>query len=71
MSDVSESDAALVDALLAMTISSLERSHLDDREIMLGRVAALAAIGAPPLSYALNIPEAAEVGLTADDATRS
>ena len=71
MSDMSESDAPLVDALLAMTISSLERCHLEDRQIMLARVAALAAIGSPPLSYALNIPEAAEVGLTADDATGS
>jgi hypothetical protein len=54
--------------ILAMTGASVDRCDLPDREIMIARIAALAATGAPALSYALNTGAAAEVGLTLEDA---
>ena len=63
-------DRPLLDTVLEMTLSSVSRTSLNDRELMIARVAALAAIGAPPVSYLLNI-EAANVanvaGLTLED----
>jgi hypothetical protein len=61
-------DTPVASTLVAMTAASLERSDLADREIMLARIAALAAVGAPALSYAFNAGAAAESGLTLEDA---
>ena len=44
-------DTPLLDTLAAMTAASLENSSLEPRELMLARIAALAASDAPPLSY--------------------
>ena len=60
-------DTPLLDTLADMTSASLERANLVDREVMLVRVAALAAVGAPPASYLLNLGAASEVGLTLED----
>jgi hypothetical protein len=68
MSNTSIPDSPLGGALLAMTAASIQRCELPDREIMVARIAALAAVGAPALSYTLNASAAAESGLTADDA---
>jgi hypothetical protein len=68
MSYTSVPDTPVAGTLLAMTAASLERCDLDDREIMLARLAALAAVGAPPLSYALNAGAAAGSGVTLEDA---
>jgi len=38
---------------------------------MLVRIAALAAVGAPPLSYAVNVGAASSTGLTVEDAQPS
>jgi hypothetical protein len=54
--------------MLAMTAASFERCDLADREIMMVRIAALAASGAPAISYAVNTGAAAESGLTLEDA---
>jgi hypothetical protein len=51
-----------------MTAASLERCDLPDRDIMLVRLAALAAVNAPPISYTLNAGAAAGSGLTLEDA---
>lgn len=51
-----------------MTAAALEQCDLADREIMVARIAALAAVGAPALSYTLNTGAAASSGLTIDDA---
>jgi hypothetical protein len=51
-----------------MTAAALEQCDLADREIMVARIAALAAVGAPALSYTLNSGAAASSGLTLDDA---
>jgi len=62
------SDRPLLDTLADMTAASLERANLTVRELMLVRVAALAAVGAPPASYLLNLGAAIESGLTLEDA---
>ncbi len=51
-----------------MTSASLERCDLAERDIMVARVAALAAVGAPALSYTFNAEAAAWSGLTVEDA---
>jgi 4-carboxymuconolactone decarboxylase len=40
---------------------------LDDRTLMLVRIAALVAVDAPPVSYMLNLGVAGESGVDADD----
>jgi alkylhydroperoxidase/carboxymuconolactone decarboxylase family protein YurZ len=64
----SEADTPVLDVLAAMTAASLERTTLDPQTLMLVRLAALVAGGAPPLSYALNLRVAGEVGVTAEQA---
>jgi hypothetical protein len=61
-------DNPVADTLIAITAASLERCDLSEREIMIARIAALAAVGASPLSYTLNTEVAVEVGLTLEDA---
>jgi alkylhydroperoxidase/carboxymuconolactone decarboxylase family protein YurZ len=46
-----------------MTASSIEASSLDDESLMLVRIAALAAVDAPPASYLLNLEAASETGI--------
>ncbi len=57
----------LLDTVLGMTQSSLENTSLEDRELMLVRIAALAAVDAPPSSYLMNIGAASEAGLALED----
>lgn len=67
--DAAMSDAGmLLETLGEMTAVSLERTDLDARELMLVRLAALAAVDAPAASYLLNLGAAAEAGLTLEDA---
>jgi len=61
-------DRPLLDTLADMTAASFERANLEARELMLVRIAALAAVGAPPSSYLLNLGPAADSGLTLEDA---
>ena len=55
------------DTLAEITAVSLERSTLEPRELMLARIAALAAVDAPPASYLLNAGTAMDVGITLED----
>jgi hypothetical protein len=57
----------VLDTLAEMTAASIERCSLDAREMMLARIAALAAVDAPPASYLLNAGTASDVGITLDD----
>ena len=50
-----------------MTKDSIEASSLDEKELMLVRIAALVAVDAPPASYLLNIGAASEVGIEAEE----
>lgn len=61
-------DSPLLDTLKDMTEASMSRTSLSDRELMLVRIGALAAVDAPISSYFLNMGVAVEVGLTTEDA---
>ena len=61
-------DQPLLDTVMEMTAASMANSKLGGRELMLTRLAALAAVDAPPASYLLNLAAAVEVGLTLEDA---
>lgn len=67
MSELSSSDTPVLDLLASMTLDSLEASSLDVQSIMLVRLAALVASGAPAASYALNLAAASDAGLDVDD----
>ena len=58
-----QSETPILDLLMRMTADSLEASSLDDRTLMLVRIAALVAVDAPPASYLLNLGAAGEVGV--------
>jgi Na+/H+-dicarboxylate symporter len=60
-------DTPLLDTLAAMTAASLESCSLEPRELMLARIAALAAAGAPPASYLANAGTASDLGITLED----
>src|ERR1700730_1193766 len=61
-------DAPVMEALIEINAASLARTELDDRSLMLVRLAALAAVDAPASSYLLHIGPAVKVGLTVEDA---
>ena len=61
------SEAPVLDLLATMTAASVEQSELDPRSLMLVRLAALAAVDAPPVSYLLNLAVASDVGVVAED----
>jgi len=58
----------LLDTVMEMTAASMINSNLGPRELMLVRLAALAAVDAPPASYLLNLAAAVDAGLTLEDA---
>ena len=61
-------DRPLLDTVMEMTAASVSRTSLNDRDLMMVRLAALAATGAPPASYLLNLAAATDTGLTLEDA---
>jgi alkylhydroperoxidase/carboxymuconolactone decarboxylase family protein YurZ len=66
---MSTTEAPIAETLAAMTAVSLEAGGtLSPRELMIARVAALAAVDAPAASYVFNVGAAAEVGVTLEDA---
>jgi alkylhydroperoxidase/carboxymuconolactone decarboxylase family protein YurZ len=66
MSDTTNEDAPVLDLLARMTADSVDASNLDLQTLVLVRIAALVAVGAPPVSYALNLEVGEELGLDAD-----
>jgi 4-carboxymuconolactone decarboxylase len=56
----------LLDLLKDMTASSLDATNLDEQTLMLVRIAALVAVDAPPVSYAMNLEAAGAVGVDAE-----
>ncbi len=62
----STTETPVLDLLEGMTADSMEASSLDTETLMLVRIAALAAVDAPPVSYLLNLAAAGEVGLDAE-----
>jgi alkylhydroperoxidase/carboxymuconolactone decarboxylase family protein YurZ len=59
----STGETPVLDLLAGMTAASVEVSDLDPASLMLVRIAALAAVDAPPISYMLNAEAAAAVGI--------
>ncbi len=64
---MAEEEAPVLAALADITAVSLERSTLAPRELMLARIAALAAVDAPGASYLFNAGTAVDVGITLED----
>jgi hypothetical protein len=62
-----DEETPVLDTLAAMTALSIENSTLGNRELMLARIAALAAADAPAISYLMNVGAAADSGITVDD----
>jgi alkylhydroperoxidase/carboxymuconolactone decarboxylase family protein YurZ len=60
-------ETPVLDTLASITAVSVERGTLGAREHMLARLAALVAIDASATSYLLNLPSAAESGVTFED----
>lgn len=60
------SGAPVLDTLAAMTVDSIERCGLDDRTLILTRIAALAAMDAPAVSYLAHIDPAIKANLTSE-----
>ncbi|MDF3300376.1 carboxymuconolactone decarboxylase family protein [Streptomyces tropicalis] len=58
------SDTPVLDTLAAMTIDSLERCGLDESTLILTRIAALAAMDAPAVSYLAHVGPAVRANLT-------
>jgi hypothetical protein len=54
-------ETPVLDLLESMTADSIEASSLDAETLMLARIAALVAVDAPPVSYALNLEAAGEL----------
>jgi 4-carboxymuconolactone decarboxylase len=54
-------ETPVLDLLEGMTADSIEASSLDAETLMLVRIAALVAVDAPPVSYALNLEAAGEL----------
>jgi alkylhydroperoxidase/carboxymuconolactone decarboxylase family protein YurZ len=61
------SDMPVLDELLSMTTDSADRTGLEPRTYAMVRIAALAATGAPPVSWVANLGFAADIGLTKED----
>jgi 4-carboxymuconolactone decarboxylase len=58
-----ENETPVLDLLAVMTAASVDASSLDAETLMLVRVAALVAVDAPAVSYALNLGVAGDMGI--------
>ncbi|MGY1643595.1 carboxymuconolactone decarboxylase family protein [Geodermatophilus sp. SYSU D00703] len=68
LESIAQGDAPVLETLLAMNLDAAERSGLDAETYLLVRLAALVAMDAAPISYAITLGAAAEAGLTAEKA---
>jgi 4-carboxymuconolactone decarboxylase len=62
----STTETPVRDLLANMTAESIAASGLDPETLMLVRIAALAAVDAPPVSYMLNLEAATSIGIDAE-----
>ena len=60
------SETPVLDLLASMTLDSMEASSLDAETLMLVRIAALVAVDAPPVSYAMNLEAARDLDIDAE-----
>jgi alkylhydroperoxidase/carboxymuconolactone decarboxylase family protein YurZ len=59
-------DAPVLETVAAMTAVSIQRSGLAPDELILARLAALAAVDARPISYLAHVGAAVESGVTVE-----
>ena len=59
-------ESPVLDLLASMTADSIAASSLDLETLALVRIAALAAVDAPAVSYLLNLAAASEIGIGAE-----
>jgi alkylhydroperoxidase/carboxymuconolactone decarboxylase family protein YurZ len=59
--------SAVLDTLTEMTAVSVEHNSLSPREYMVARLAAMIAVGAPPISWYATSGAIEESGMTTDD----
>lgn len=64
---IAQGEAPVLERLVAMNLDSLENSGLDDKTYFLTRLAALVAMDAAPVSYAVNLGLAADMGVTPEE----
>ena len=62
----STTETPVLDLLASMTADSITASSLDTETLMLVRIAALAAVDAPTVSYLMNLGAASEAGIDPD-----
>jgi hypothetical protein len=62
----STSETPVLDLLASMTANSIEASSLEPETLMLVRIAALAAVDAPSVSYLMNLGAAGELDIDPD-----
>ena len=63
---MAKGEAPVMEALVDLNAASLERTELPPAQLILVRLAALAAVDAPASSYLMHVGPAAEVGVTLD-----
>lgn len=68
LGSIAAGDAPVLESLVAMNLDSLENSGLDAQTYFLVRLAALVAMDAAPVSYAMNLGLAADAGVTLEQA---
>ena len=66
---MADTETPVLDLLTRMTEASFEATTLDDKQVMLARIAALVATDAPPVSYLLNLKLASEVEVDGEEVT--
>ena len=59
-------DAPVLDALLEINATALNRAELDPVTMLLVRIAALAAVDAPATSYLMHVGPAVQAGVTVE-----
>jgi hypothetical protein len=62
-----QSETPVIDLIGEMTAASVERWNGDAKTLMLVRLAALASVDAPPVSYLTNLGAAGDLGVGAED----
>lgn len=64
---MAQGENPVLETMTDMVAASLSRSELDARSLLLVRIAALAAVDAPTMSYLLHLGPAKDAGLTVQD----
>src|SRR4030081_297212 len=67
LSSITTGDVTMLDEALGLREAELESSRLDSRTFALVKIAALIALDAPPASYAWQVANALEEGVTPEE----